>query len=611
MIAYHCGGDIKDGTFSLDYFNTGENFGKPPLGPGIYFATNPILAKEYCKYVGVPAFYKVEINATYDELINNRHGPERLWEIERELARKYPGRKYQLPHETLLERFGAKRASEILTEAGIKGAWAQLPGTNGIEIAVFDPSIITVLEKTIDISKALKTYRDGLEFAQQWIEAGIHDDEELEEYRDDVKHYQSRIDELMNRNPPSKTALFSYGSNGTSQLTQRLGRRIKGYQAFLEGYGRVYRGWSRNWGSGAASLKKMDKTTYGSVSYLTQAELTRLDRFEGVNSGNYKRKWVNVEVNKNGWQSVRAVAYVSTSREKNDPSQEYLEAVSRNVSEFWTGSDGSAISPEAFYNRNPSMSYDPYSLTAIKNNIMSELAYQDRLMQRKYPDKSSPATAYSELQLKEALGEDLNYNRSEIWKALKSLEEEGKVHLTSQGISLVYGGNSMRQNPIEGYLYDFRSPGDIQLVEQYVTYKESQTGKNRKDPDFSTYEEIDMVRRGVPFQQVLHGLTSLALPSPDMLAAMEAGETGGKSGRDWSDYHDFKAVAQKFGVSPRIRNKKFDWNGETYIVVGLNPRARKEPVDCKLKHSRDGVVWTFPLRTVKSQLTRAGVNWRP
>ena len=104
-------------------------------------------------------------------------------------------------------------------------------------------------------------------------------------------------------------ALFSYGSNGTAQLEDRIGRTIKGYQAYLEGYGRVYRGYSRNWDSDAASLKKMDKTTYGSVSYLTAAELKLLDRYEGVNSGNYKRKFVNVEVNKNGWKNVRAIAY--------------------------------------------------------------------------------------------------------------------------------------------------------------------------------------------------------------------------------------------------------------------------------------------------------------
>ena len=185
----------------------------------------------------------------------------------------------------------------------------------------------------------------------------------------------------------------------------------------------------------------------------------------------------------------------------------------------------------------------------------------------------------------------------------------------------------MRRNPIEGYLFDFSSPGDQKLVSAYVEHKAAYYGTPVADVQ-TGFEEIDLVRRGVPFEQILHALTDggidadhlaafhMSLPAPSEMSASDVTFPGQFSGkgtgkkRDTSAGKAFKAAAAVLGVSSRIRNKTFTWNNENYIVIGLNPGAKKEPVDCKLKHDRSGVLWTFPLRTVKSQLTRAGINWR-
>lgn len=177
-----------------------------------------------------------------------------------------------------------------------------------------------------------------------------------------------------------------------------------------------------------------------------------------------------------------------------------------------------------------------------------------------------------------------------------------------------HGEERMYQNPVEGYLYDYASPQDRALTESYVAKRIAMYGGE------PTFVEIDYIRRGVPEQVVLNAIIDGQL-DPDHIAAgpfgllpppeVVATAAAAGAGRDWSAYRVFKKAAEKLGISARIRNKKFTWNNEVYTVKELYPRARKEQVGAKLKYDRSGIVWTFPLRTVKSQLTRAGVDWRP
>jgi gamma-glutamylcyclotransferase (GGCT)/AIG2-like uncharacterized protein YtfP len=135
--------------------------------------------------------------------------------------------------------------------------------------------------------------------------------------------------------------LFCYGSNNPTQLAERIGEDFQVMPAHLEGYQRVFRGFSRNWGGGTASIKKVrGGTVFGYVAIVSRDALARLDQFEGVPQGIYKRQKLTVE-GPDG--PVEAVAYVHTSTEFNKPSAAYLAAVARTVSGFWSNADGSAV----------------------------------------------------------------------------------------------------------------------------------------------------------------------------------------------------------------------------------------------------------------------------
>jgi len=185
--------------------------------------------------------------------------------------------------------------------------------------------------------------------------------EAREEHRSRLERLQSVQEELMeiavavqdqedakNTRPnparrPRLVQLFCYGSNNTDQLESRLGipggarGRVQG--AYAPDYQRVFRGMSRNWGGGTASLKrKKGAVTYGLIAELALEDLDKLDRYEGVRSGVYKRQKIKV-ITQEG-EELEAIAYVSLKKDFNPPTEEYLEAVAETIGMFWEGSNG-------------------------------------------------------------------------------------------------------------------------------------------------------------------------------------------------------------------------------------------------------------------------------
>jgi cation transport regulator ChaC len=151
------------------------------------------------------------------------------------------------------------------------------------------------------------------------------------------------------RNPRSYW-VFNYGSNDPDQIEDRVGRRLKGVGAVALGYERVFRGWSSTRQCGVASLKKKrGAVTYGWAGKLTEPELRELDRYEGVRSGNYRRKVIDIEIAETG-ERVEAITYIATSREYGKPSRAYLEACAKTVGTFWNEGN---VSPDDFPLRNP------------------------------------------------------------------------------------------------------------------------------------------------------------------------------------------------------------------------------------------------------------------
>ena len=144
--------------------------------------------------------------------------------------------------------------------------------------------------------------------------------------------------------------IFSYGSNGEEQMSSRLGRKARQTPAYLENHKRVYRGQSRTWNSGVASLKKkVGSAVYGSLTKISGKELRILDRYEGAEFA-YTRKQVYVRsaVSTKPSKGIFAWVYISCSNQHNKPSLKYLKAMTSHLNQFWRHSSGRKLKPSDF-----------------------------------------------------------------------------------------------------------------------------------------------------------------------------------------------------------------------------------------------------------------------
>lgn len=138
--------------------------------------------------------------------------------------------------------------------------------------------------------------------------------------------------------------LFSYGSNNPEQLSDRLGRSgIAMRRAILPDYWRAFRGFSRRWGGGTATvIPHAGGEVYGYVAEVTASDLATMDHYEGVALGIYSRRTVTVLVG-DRLQPTNAVVYVSNSREFNEPTRAYLGAIVETINAFWRSSGGRRV----------------------------------------------------------------------------------------------------------------------------------------------------------------------------------------------------------------------------------------------------------------------------
>ena len=138
-------------------------------------------------------------------------------------------------------------------------------------------------------------------------------------------------------NPTS--LLFSYGSNHPAQLAERLGHPVVTGGAYLPGHIRIFRGDSKRWAGGVASLAaRAGGVAFGLVTPVTAEDLARMDGFEGAG---YKR--IRVRVTLVDGRQKDAWAYVSRSEEFHEPSRIYLEAVAKTVNAHWHGAGGKKV----------------------------------------------------------------------------------------------------------------------------------------------------------------------------------------------------------------------------------------------------------------------------
>lgn len=148
---------------------------------------------------------------------------------------------------------------------------------------------------------------------------------------------------LEEEGSPSKVAkrfaskvvpLFSYGSNGPEHLSKTLGRPMRTEGAFLEGAKRKYVGYSERWKGGVATLAPQpDQRVLGLVAWVTQDDLDRLDRIEGIRQHEYTR--IEVRATLKDGEELNAYAYVATSETPYPPSPMYLDEVRANIYSHW------------------------------------------------------------------------------------------------------------------------------------------------------------------------------------------------------------------------------------------------------------------------------------
>lgn len=160
---------------------------------------------------------------------------------------------------------------------------------------------------------------------------------------DSVIANQRNRGSLSNGRPEDRAfPIFNYGSNHPQQLQDRIGGRTPTmYGAYAQGWGRVFRGYSQNWKGGVASLAKDGgRTVYGYVAYLSQAEIDKLARFEG---SRYSLKPISVTLQDGRTLSAKAYIRDDNDSEYSKPSKEYLQAVVKTISSFWTSEDGGKV----------------------------------------------------------------------------------------------------------------------------------------------------------------------------------------------------------------------------------------------------------------------------
>jgi hypothetical protein len=134
-------------------------------------------------------------------------------------------------------------------------------------------------------------------------------------------------------NPDNMVYLFSYGSNSTRQIAERLERQymeIVPIDAYLQNHVRIFAGVSTKWdGGGIASIyPKEGENVYGIAVRLRQCDLDILDRFER----SYKREMRDIilqhTISNTTNETVSAYVYIRENQKfVKEPAERYLRTI--------------------------------------------------------------------------------------------------------------------------------------------------------------------------------------------------------------------------------------------------------------------------------------------
>mmetsp|Transcript_7814 Transcript_7814/g.16959 ORF Transcript_7814/g.16959 Transcript_7814/m.16959 type:complete len:193 (-) Transcript_7814:350-928(-) len=158
--------------------------------------------------------------------------------------------------------------------------------------------------------------------------------------------------------------VFGYGSNCVEQLAERVGNdNLLSSPGRLPNHERIFCGYSGRWEGPVASVReKRSSIVHGTIVYLTQKEIEKLDVFEGCNSekfgckerNQYRREKILVEeysykessedargsnnltVDKNTVKPIISWIYIKNdTNEISEPNSAYVRNCVRNVGQHW------------------------------------------------------------------------------------------------------------------------------------------------------------------------------------------------------------------------------------------------------------------------------------
>ena len=138
-----------------------------------------------------------------------------------------------------------------------------------------------------------------------------------------------------------KETYFAYGSNMMeTQMKNRCPSAEWIGKGWVLGYRLCFPRRSRHWQGGVAGLSEDPRGMVEGVLYeLTEGDLGRMDEFEGVPQGHYRRKTVAVELERQTFIEAWIYIAISEGAASFDPSVEYIDTMLRGAVEHGLSGD--------------------------------------------------------------------------------------------------------------------------------------------------------------------------------------------------------------------------------------------------------------------------------
>lgn len=133
--------------------------------------------------------------------------------------------------------------------------------------------------------------------------------------------------------------LFSFGSNNKDQLEDRLKVKINQiYPAYYPNHQLAFGSWSKKWGGSVGTIiKSKGNSVLGYIVNLDNKDFDRLDKFEAVHLGKYKRHKIRIKLKETDQIKV-AICYLLTKSHQEQwlgvPSDSYIKAIKKTIKHY-------------------------------------------------------------------------------------------------------------------------------------------------------------------------------------------------------------------------------------------------------------------------------------